>query len=125
MSWNIKIIGPRDAVKARVLADTNVPPSVKQVIVEVCDDISENSTRWIRLDTHGHFSGTGHSSVGRLQIAETHVAEGFELIELPEEPKAEPPQAAPAQPVDPAAGVAVDSQVDTEAAPAPAPVATG
>ncbi len=67
MSWSLNKTGTRGAVKASVLAESQLPDSLKQAIVEVCDDVSPTTPNGIRVTGYGH-QGGGFSSIGKLEV---------------------------------------------------------
>lgn len=74
MSWHIKIIGERAAVKAAVENTTNIPVRVKQTILDTIHDrVPDHSKAFngIRLEGYGHENNNDESSlsnIGKLEI---------------------------------------------------------
>lgn len=75
MSWSIKSIGPRAAVKAVVHQNTSMPDSVKSAITAILDE-EGNGNGYVsparphdsaRVEGHGH-SGGGYGSIGKLEV---------------------------------------------------------
>jgi hypothetical protein len=67
MSWSITVTGLRPAVKAKILAEPNIPASLKTAIAEICDDVSAQTGNGIRVEGYGH-TGGGFSSIGKLLV---------------------------------------------------------
>lgn len=73
MSWSIKAIGERAAVRAIVVADANLPQGLKDGIAAIIDDVPtvkqlpEHMPDGVRVETFGH-SGGGWSNVGKMEV---------------------------------------------------------
>jgi hypothetical protein len=67
MSWSITGTGLRPAVRAKILAEQNIPGSLKTAIAEICDDVQAQTPNGIRIAGYGH-SGGGFSSIGKLEV---------------------------------------------------------
>jgi len=74
MSWHIKVIGERAAVKAAVENKTDLPAAVKQTILETIHDrVPDHSKSFngVRLEGYGHENKNDDSSlgdIGKLEI---------------------------------------------------------
>ena len=60
MSWNIKLIGIRENVKAAVLADSQIPPALKEAIAMTIEAGTGDPNVQLDLDG-GRFTGRGLS----------------------------------------------------------------
>lgn len=67
MSWNIQAVGDRQAVKARVAADTNIPQPIKD-LVALFADVPKAEGRALSVTSFGHFGNDSYSNVGKLEI---------------------------------------------------------
>lgn len=75
MSWSIKSIGPRAAVRLAVLAVLTMPPALQASIVAVLDEpgngngctIPASPHDFARVEGYGH-SGGGYGSIGKLEV---------------------------------------------------------
>jgi hypothetical protein len=75
MSWSIKSIGPRPAVKAAVVANVNIPVALQIAIVSLLDEPGNGNSAVnpprphdsARVEGHGH-SGGGYGSIGKLEV---------------------------------------------------------
>lgn len=105
MSWSIKVIGTRKAVKAAVNNHTSLPQSVKDVVTAVCDaGDGKSGQNGIMVESNGHIGGDYSSC--NLNITNCIIAP-------------EPVEAAPVAEAAPAA-----TTTETAAAPAGEPAAT-
>lgn len=68
MSWYIDQIGTRAAVKSKVLESTQLPATIKQVIIDIIDDPNPNAPNVIRLKGNGHQGGGSWNAIGELQV---------------------------------------------------------
>lgn len=75
MSWSIKSIGLRDAVKRVVNSNPSISSSLKSAIVEIIDEDGNGNSSVIparphdsvRVEGYGH-SGGGYGSIGKLEV---------------------------------------------------------
>jgi hypothetical protein len=75
MSWSIRSIGPRAAVKAAVLSPGNaMPESLKTSIIEILDGagVTKNSAL---IEGNGHGPGDDWSNISSLKVELFNVAE--------------------------------------------------
>lgn len=76
MSWSIRSIGPRAAVKAAVLSPGNasMPESLKTSIIEILDGagVTKNSAL---IEGNGHGPGDDWSNISLLKVELFNVAE--------------------------------------------------
>ena len=95
MSWGIKAIGTRANVRAVVMADPNLPSTLKDGIAAILDDITDSYGDSVRVETYGHYGG-GYSSIGKLEVEYFKAAVAPAPPEPPSQPapEAEPPSAA-------------------------------
>jgi hypothetical protein len=74
MSWDIKKIGERTAVKRAVENETNLPANVKQAILDtIHDKLPEHSKEWtgLRVEGYGHHNagdGSSMGNIGKLEV---------------------------------------------------------
>ena len=83
MSWSIKQIGTREAVKNQVSGDVGLPPAVRDCILS-CLGEEKTAPNGIRVEGYGHTYTGGESyrsNIGKLEI------EPFELLTENEAPK--------------------------------------
>jgi hypothetical protein len=76
MSWFVKTIGERGAVKKGIDGDANLPQKVKELILSLLGDEEPKPPNGVRVEGFGHsYTGPGsfQSSIGRLEV------EPFEL----------------------------------------------
>ena len=73
MSWHVKVVGPRAAVKAAIQAHTQLPEGIKQTVAQVCDDVGQFTPAGVLVETAGHLGG-GYSSVTSLKIENVDLA---------------------------------------------------
>lgn len=80
MSWNIKVIGERANVKAAVLAETQIPPALKEAIVMVIEAGTGDATQQqdfngVRVETVGHYEGaSAYSSISKCEVEPLRLA---------------------------------------------------
>lgn len=72
MSWSIKSIGPRVAVKALVLSQQSMPQGIKESVVAILDEVGNAGPKGLphdsaRIEGYGH-SGGGYGSIGKLEV---------------------------------------------------------
>ncbi len=63
MSWSIKAIGTRAAIKAKVLADANIPDGIKAAVTEICDEVGTEPSH-LSIEGYGHRKGNSTGSYG-------------------------------------------------------------
>ena len=69
MSWHIKMIGERAAVKAAVENKSDLPASVKQTILDTIHTVvpaHSKAFNGIRLEGYGHENKNDESSLGNI-----------------------------------------------------------
>lgn len=81
MSWSIKAVGTRTAIKAKIEASPYLPESLKAAAREVIDANTALPDRLVKFESNGHVGG-GSGSVGMFSIT---------TIELAPEPTPPPP----------------------------------
>lgn len=68
MSWYIDQIGTRTAIKAVILESTQIPATIKQVIVDIIDDPNPHSTNGIVVKGSGHQGGGSANTINELKV---------------------------------------------------------
>ena len=80
MSWNIKLIGIRENVKAAVLADSQIPPALKEAIAMTIeagtgDPNVQLDLDGVRVESSGYYDATSaYSSINQLQVEPIRLA---------------------------------------------------
>ena len=76
MSWSIKAIGERFAVKLEVQKNPTMPQGIKDAVSEILDDAPPGDTPdGARVEGYGHTEG-GFGSIGKLEV------EIFKLVKI-------------------------------------------
>lgn len=68
MSWYIKQIGTRAAVKAQVLASSQIPSTIKSVITDIIDDPNPLAPNGVRVEGSGHQGGGSWNTINQLVV---------------------------------------------------------
>lgn len=104
MSWSIKSIGPRAAVRAEVLAQVHMPAGIKAAILEILDEptqrvYGQRAGMPPQYNDHACVQGHGHSGGGAAGNAKLNV----ELISM----AVSPPEGAITSPAPVGDGIAI------------------
>lgn len=70
MSWHVKLIGTRNRVMRTVLAEPNLPPKVKDVILSLLQP-EDNAPNGVRVEGFGHThegANSHYSNIGKLEV---------------------------------------------------------
>lgn len=68
MSWYIDQIGTRAAVKANVLESSQIPPVIKQAIIDILDDTNPIAPNGVRVKGNGHQGGGHYNNINELVV---------------------------------------------------------
>jgi hypothetical protein len=90
MSWSIKIIGSRAAVKAAVNKESYLPQGLKDVVTQIADAPSAGSQDGLIVESHGHVDASYGGSVSKFEVSPITLA-----TTLAPEPAAGAPASAP------------------------------
>jgi hypothetical protein len=92
MSWSIKRVGTREEVRKAVEADTNLPSTVKAVILDHLG-WGDKAPNGVRVETYGHHDGGG---VGACSISKLEIEPLELLLPAPAAVAEQPPEQAQA-----------------------------